>query len=67
MSNIPGNHEAKELQKRAVSGTAHTLQKVLTQRYNEVNTGTSDMSTMNNNTRIVTIWCSLGTWFVSGI
>jgi len=67
MSNIPGNHEVKELQKRAISGTAHILWKVLTQRYNGVNAGTSDMSTMNKNTRIVTTRCSLGTWFVSGI
>jgi hypothetical protein len=32
-----------------------------------VNAGTSDMSTMNRNTRIVATRCSLGTWFVSGI
>jgi len=29
VSNIPGNHEVKELQKRAILGTAHILQKVL--------------------------------------
>jgi len=29
VSNIPGKHEAKELQKTAVLGTAHTLRKVL--------------------------------------
>jgi len=28
-SNIPGNHEIKELQKTAILGTAHTLRKVL--------------------------------------
>jgi hypothetical protein len=28
--NIPGNHEVKELQKTAILGTAHILQKVLT-------------------------------------
>ena len=28
-SNIPGNHEAKELQKTAILGTAHILRKVL--------------------------------------
>jgi hypothetical protein len=27
---IPENHEIKELQKTAILGTAHTLQKVLT-------------------------------------
>jgi hypothetical protein len=29
LSNIPGNHEVKELQKTAILGTAHTLRKVL--------------------------------------
>jgi RNase P/RNase MRP subunit POP5 len=29
MSNIPGKHEVKELQKPAILGTAHILQKVL--------------------------------------
>jgi len=28
-SNIPGNHEVKELQKTAILGTPHILQKVL--------------------------------------
>jgi len=30
VSNIPGNHEVKELQKIAILGTAHRLRKVLT-------------------------------------
>jgi hypothetical protein len=30
MSNLPGNHEIKELQKTVILGTAHTLRKVLT-------------------------------------
>jgi len=29
VSNIPGNHEVKELQERAILGTAHILRKVL--------------------------------------
>jgi hypothetical protein len=29
VSTIPGNHEVKELQKTAILGTAHILQKVL--------------------------------------
>ena len=29
VSNIPGKHEVKELQKTAILGTAHTLRKVL--------------------------------------
>jgi hypothetical protein len=30
VSNIPGNHEVKELQKTAILGTAHILRKMLT-------------------------------------
>ena len=30
VSNIPGNHELKQLQKTAILGTAHILRKVLT-------------------------------------
>jgi len=30
MSNIPGNHEVKELQETAILGTAHIQRKVLT-------------------------------------
>jgi hypothetical protein len=67
VSNIPGNHEVKESQKTAILGTAHILRKVLTERYNRVNAGTSDMSTMNSYIRIAATLCSLGTWFVSGI
>jgi hypothetical protein len=67
VSNIPGNHEVKKPQKTAILGTAHILRKVLTYRYNGVNTGTSDMSTMNSYIRIVATQCSLGLWFVSGI
>jgi hypothetical protein len=66
-SNIPGNHEVKELQETVILGTAHILRKVLTWRYNGVNTGTSDILTMNSYIRIVATQCSLGTWFVSGI
>jgi len=29
INNIPGNHEVKDLQKTAILGTAHILQKVL--------------------------------------
>jgi hypothetical protein len=29
VSNIPGNHEVKELQKAAILGTAHILRKVM--------------------------------------
>jgi hypothetical protein len=30
LSNIPGNHDVKELQKTAILGTAHALRKVVT-------------------------------------
>jgi len=30
VSDVPGNHDVKELQKIAILGTAHTLRKVLT-------------------------------------
>jgi hypothetical protein len=30
MSNIPGHNDVKELQKKAILGTAHVLRKVLT-------------------------------------
>ena len=59
VSNIPGNHEVKELQKTAILGTAHILRKVLTWRYNGVNTGTSDVCTMNSYIRIVATQCSM--------
>jgi hypothetical protein len=36
----------------AILGTAHIHRKVLTYTYNGVNAGTSDMSTINSNTRI---------------
>jgi hypothetical protein len=67
MSNIPGNHKVKELQKTTILGTAHILRKVLTYRYNGVNAGTSDIRTMNSYIRVAATRCFLGTWFVSGI
>jgi hypothetical protein len=67
VNNIPENQEVKELQKTAILGTAHILRKVLTYRYNGVNAGTSDMSTMNSYIKIVATQCFPGTWFVSGI
>jgi hypothetical protein len=67
ISNIPENHEVKELQKTAILGTAHILRKVLMYKYNRFNTGASDVCTMNRNNRMaVTLYC-LETWFVSGI
>ena len=52
MSNIPGHHDVKELQKTAILGTAHILRKVLTQKYKRSNTGTKDRGIINSNDRI---------------
>jgi hypothetical protein len=67
---IRGNHEVKELQKKAILSTAHILgisANVEIPVYNGVNTGTSDIRTMISYIRIFATQCSLGTWFVSGI
>jgi hypothetical protein len=66
VSNIPGNHEVKELQKTTMLGTAHirVLRKVLTSKYHRVNTGTSYTGTINSNNRTAAILYSLGAWFV---
>ena len=58
VSNIPGEHEVKELQKTAILGTAHILRKVLMWKYS---TETNDISTMNSNNRIAATPRSLGT------
>jgi hypothetical protein len=67
VSTIPGNHDVRELQKTAILGTAHILRKVLMYKYIRVNTGTSDMGTINTSDRIAATLYSLGTLFVSGI
>jgi len=61
VSNIPGNHEVKELHKTAILGTAHILRKVLMQKYNRFNTESNDVSTMNCNNRIAATLYSLRT------
>jgi len=61
VSNIPGKHEVKELQKTAILGTTHTLRKLLIQKYNGFNTETNDISTMNSNNRTAATLYSLGT------
>jgi GTP cyclohydrolase I len=48
VSNIPGNHEVKELQKTAILDTAHILRKMLTYRYNGVNAENSNIRSMNS-------------------
>jgi len=59
VSNIPGKHEVKELQKTAILGTAHILRKVLMLKYNRFNTETNDISTMNTDNRIAATLYSL--------
>jgi hypothetical protein len=67
LSKIPGKHEINELQKTAILDTAHTLRKVLMQKYNTLNIGNSVICTMNSHYRIAaTLYC-LGIWFVSGL
>jgi hypothetical protein len=67
LSNIPGKHEVKELQKTAILGTAHVLRKVLMDKCNRFNTGASVVCTVNSNNRMAATLYSLWTWFVSGI
>ena len=61
VSNIPGNHEVKELQKTAILGTAHIRRKVLIQKYSRFNTENEDISTMNSNNRTTPTLYSLVT------
>jgi hypothetical protein len=61
MSNIPGKHEVKELQKTTILGTAHILRKVLMLKYNRFNSETNDISTVNSNNRVAAILFSVGT------
>jgi hypothetical protein len=52
LSNVPGKHEIKELQKTAILGTAHILWKVLIYKYNRFNIANSVICTINSNCRI---------------
>ena len=67
ISNIPGSHETKELQKTAILGTARILRKVQTKKYNRASAGIRDIGTINSDDRITATLYSLRTWFVSGI
>ena len=60
VSNKPGKHEIKELQKTAIMCTAHILQNVLMYKYNRLNTESNDISTKNSNNRIAATLYSLG-------
>jgi len=61
VSNIPGKHEVKELQKTAILRTAHILRKIIMHKYDRFNIETKDISTMNSNNRIAATLYSLGT------
>jgi DNA-binding protein Fis len=61
LSNVPGIHEIKELEKTVILGTAQTLGKVLMQKCNRFNTGASDVCTTNRNNTMAATLCSLWT------
>ena len=48
VSDMPGNHDVKELQKTAILGTAHILRKVQTQKNKRANAGTRNRGTINH-------------------
>jgi hypothetical protein len=68
VSTIPGNHDVRELQKTAILGhCAHTSESANVKVHCRVDTGTSDIGTINSSDRMaVTLYC-LGTLFDSGI
>jgi len=67
VSDIPGNHNVKELQKTTILGTSHILRKVLTLKNKGAKTGTRDRGTVNNKDRITAAIYPLGIWFVWGV
>ena len=68
LSNIPGEHEIKELQKTAILGIAHILRKVLMKRYKTCFTGEITLTCSTNcKYRTAANLYTLETWFVSGI
>jgi len=67
VSDIPGNHDVKELQKTAILGPAHIFRKVLTLKNKRANAGTRHRGTINNKDRIAATMYPLVTWFVPGI
>jgi len=67
LSDIPGNQEIEELQKTSILDTAHTLRKVLRQKYKTFNMGNNITFVINCKYRIATYLSTLETWFVSVI
>ena len=67
LSNIPGMHKTKEVQKTAILGTANLLWKELMKKYKISNKAYKIISTINCNYRIATTLYTLKSWFVSGV
>jgi len=63
VSDIPGNHDVKELQKTVILGTSESANV----KEQKANAGTRNRGTINNKGRIAATMYPLGTWFVSGI
>jgi hypothetical protein len=66
LSNMPGKHEIKELQKTAILGNAHILQKVLMQTYKTFHGRNNTTCNTNGNYRTAATLHTLDTWFVPG-
>jgi hypothetical protein len=63
VSDIPGNHDVKELQKTAILGTSESANV----KVQNSQIGTRNRGTRKNKDRIAVTMYPLGTWFVSGI
>jgi hypothetical protein len=69
LSNIPGKHEIKELQKTAILGTAHILREVLMEKYKTYLINMRNNITCSTDCKYraaATLYIQV-TWFVSGI
>ena len=64
LSNIPGKHEIKELDKTAILCTAHILRKVLIFK---CIIGIVITCTINCNCGMTATLCTVETWFVLGV
>jgi hypothetical protein len=65
LSNMPGKHEIKKLQKTAILGTAHCGKCLC--KSTEHLTWKVTLHVMNCKYRTVATLCILETWFISGI
>ena len=67
LSNIPGEHKIKELQKTVIWDTAHLPLKVLMLKYKTFNKGNYITYSMNFKYRIAAKLCTLEAWIVAGM